>query len=277
LSVGFLSAAAAMAAPVTALAQYAQPVAIDSAVQQPVAQPNLPPPPPSGNAPVMYVDNFGQPLGAPPPGMIFVDQNGQPLPPPAQTLVPVQARARTRQPARSRAIIGASVHYLAIADSSYGRSAGLWGYSGFHNATTYAIDGGVHVLPYLMIGARGGYASASGGNANFDGAELQMQMMDFGLLVRAGYPVAMRGGWMFFPGVQLEAGAANASTTLRGESQSALIPRIAGNLILMVSSPHLGLSVRLGYSSAHWADAGGRGVDLELGGFSAGLGAEIRL
>ena len=279
LSLTFLGAAAVMAVPVTASAQYLQPVAIENGPQQQpvvVAQPNLSP---AANAPVMYVDNYGQPLGQPPAGMIFVDQYGQPIAQPGQPqfAAPPPARPRVRQPARSRAIIGVSANYLNFGDSSFRQSASLWGYTGFRTATAYAIDGGVHVLPYLMIGARAGYVTANGGNAQFDGATLDMHMMDFGILVRAGYPVALRGGWMFFPGVQLEAGAASATTTLRGASQSALIPRIGANIIMMVSSPHLGLSVRLGYNSAHWADAGGRGTDLELGGVSAGLGAEVRL
>jgi hypothetical protein len=249
-----LAAAFVTSLPIAAHAQSTAPAA-------PIAQdtPALQPEPvfaqPTGT--VVYLDPYGQPIYAAAP---------QPAP---------QAERLSRW-APMRATIGVSASVLVFSDSSFRQASRAWGYNAFDTAPVIALDGGVHVNPFILLGARVAFGGANGGSASYDHAALSMDMFDADAIARFGAPVRLGRSWVFFPGAQFELGALWASMHLRGQSNSALLARVAGEAIAMFASPHVGLSARVGYQFSEWDHTDGN-LTLMLSGFTAGVGLEVRL
>ena len=56
--------------------------------------------------------------------------------------------------------------------------------------------------------------------------------------------------------MQLEVGGMYAATSLRMQTTSAVVPRVAGEGIFAFMGKRVGLSIRLGYQYAVWGNAG---------------------
>jgi hypothetical protein len=216
----------------------------------------------------IYVDPYGRPIGPGGGPTYGVAYGGEPenQPPPR------------REPVNLRGFIGAQLLIQGYQSSPFRTASHAWGYDAFGTGLGVAVDGGVHLHRAFLLGARVAYVSADGGTANFDHASLQLSTFDFNAIGRVGYPVALgSNGWIFFPGFQLEVGGVYAATSLRMATSSAVLPRAAGQAVLIFSSTHVGIGLRIGYQYAMWPNAAGSGEDLSLAGITAGVGLEVRL
>jgi hypothetical protein len=207
-------------------------------------------------ATVVYVDAYGRPIAAPQP------------PPPEAPPPPLRP---------ARVVLGLSLSDFLVSDSAFNHTAQLWGYTGFQSGLEVALDGGARVTPWLLVGARVAYANLGGGSAFTDGAAMLLQTVDFDAIGRVVGTLRLGRTWIIAPAAQIELGGVVPWIALRGDSQSALLPRVGGTGILTFASSHVGISVRVGYRYADWGGAGGQGVDLSLAGVHAGLGLEVRL
>ena len=215
----------------------------------------------------IYLDPYGQPIG-PNGGPIY----GTNFAPPQY--VPEPPRA----PIVLRGMIGAQIGVIGYQSSPYRISSRAWGYDAFGDALNVAVDGGVHLHRAFLLGARVAYSNAMGGTATFDNASLNLMSVDFNVIGRVGWPVPLgRHDWMFYPGIQLEVGGLYAATSLRMQTSSALLPRVAGQVALIFADRHFGIGLRLGYQYASWSNAAGSGEELSLAGFMASVGLEVRL
>jgi hypothetical protein len=160
--------------------------------------------------------------------------------------------------------------------SSFQDASRAWGFTGFTSAAQFALDGGVHVNRFFLVGARVGYGTAGGGTAAYDNAALTLDTVDVDAMVRVGVPLRVGHAWVIFPGAQFELGGEWAEMRLRGSSNTTLVPRVAGEAVVMFASPHIGLSVRAGYQYAEWDRTDGT-LTLSLAGFTLGAGLEVRL
>lgn len=116
--------------------------------------------------------------------------------------------------------------------------------------------------------ARAGYAmdfwDPTSGDA--DAAELSLDVAELGGMVRL-HP-SRRAPITF----QLGAGVLLATTTLRGEHDSAMVPFARAEMRVVMSAARVAPWVSFGYTLANWGDALGPGVDLPLGGLGIQAG-----
>ncbi|MCC6999208.1 MAG: hypothetical protein IT370_31645 [Deltaproteobacteria bacterium] len=120
----------------------------------------------------------------------------------------------------------------------------------------------------IDVGARAGYAmnfwDPTSGDA--DAAELSLDVAEVGALVRMHPSRRVPFAFQFGAGVLL------ATTTLRGEHDSELVPFVRAELRVVMSTARVSPWVSFGYTLASWGDALGPGVDLPLGGLGIEAG-----
>ncbi len=183
--------------------------------------------------------------------------------------------ARADERPHARAAIALDLGASSVTGGDYDRVIANWGFGGVGTAVALSAEGGAFVAPWLMVGGRFGYAGASAGNAAYDGARLSIAMYDVSLVARVGVPFGGRVRW--FAGAQLEAGGMLATASLRNDETSRVVPRFGAHAMMQVFVGRVGFGLRLGRRFAGWRDAGGPGADLDLGGFEASTGVEVRL
>lgn len=220
---------------------------------------------------VVYVDAYGRPV-APESGLSAGAANlAGPGGPSLDPRPP-------RPPVRLRGFVSANLGVIGYQSSPFRTASRAWGYDAFSTALNIAVEAGANVHNALLLGARVSWSNSSGGEAAFDHAVMTLNAFDFSAIARVGYPIPLgRNDWIFYPGFQFEFGALYASTSLRREASGAMIPRGAGQFVLVFSDLHAGLGLRLGYQYAAWPDAAGSGESLSFGGFLVSLGLEVRL
>ena len=185
--------------------------------------------------------------------------------------------AHAQQPPH-RALVGATLGVGAVRGGAYSDQAALWGYEDFHAGVSLALEGGALVTPWLSLGGRLGMLRSSAGHSSADAQTLSLGMYDLGAWARIGVPLGRAGARVRgFLGVQAEAGAVWATLDLRQQGTSSLAPRFAATTVAQIAFDRVALGLRAGPRFSWWNDAGGRGVDLDLGGVDASMTVEVYL
>lgn len=167
--------------------------------------------------------------------------------------------------------LGYRVPMLSPGGKQVGEALQAYGYDegglGFLFETL--VDLAWQVRPQTDLVVRGGYAmnfwDPTSGDA--DAAELSLDVAELGGMVRL--RPSRRAPITF----QLGAGVLLATTSLRGEHDSEIVPFARAEMRVVMSASRVSPWVSFGYTLANWRDALGPGVDLPLG----GLGIEAGL
>ena len=269
----FLAVGVLVGVPATAAAQSTAPgeLAPIDVVAEPVAAPPVNAPQEPATLPPEYPIEYTRPTQQPEmPGQEYPG-----LPPLAAMPVP---RPRRIVPLRTpRVVLSTVFEGVVVADSGYNTAGRLWGFGGFGSLLQFVAEADISAGRYFAIGPRIATGVSDGGRSQLDAASLSLQTFDADVVVRLGYPLVHGTSWVATPAVQLEGGVLGAWASLRGETQSATVPRFAALATFSIRTHWFGASVRAGYQHAIWPDAGGHGVDLGLNGLILGFGLEVAL
>lgn len=220
-----------------------------------------------------------QPQYAPQPQPQYAPQpQPYPLEQPPSYYVPQPPRPRPIIPLFPRRVLfDTAVGAVSLLDSDYNTASRVWGFDGFRLLGQLALYTAFPIGRFVDIGFRTAYGFSGGGRAPSDQAELSLQTFDLNALFRLGYPLEHDSRWVATPAVQIEAGALGAWASLRGETQSAWMPRIAVLGAITMRGHWVGATVRVGYQRAIWSDAGGHGVSLGLDGVLFDFSLQVAL
>jgi len=170
-----------------------------------------------------------------------------------------------------------------IFESPFTREAARWGFDGSNLSFGSAVEFGVHINRYLMVGARGGAMGGSlNGRSRADRARLSWSLFDASGLVRLSVPIGQRDdrarAWHWSAGMQLEGGVALAQLGLRDQDNGAAwIPRFGAQLQLGATHGVVALGMRVGYQHAVWSEAAGGSLAFGFMGLFTGGVVEVGL
>jgi hypothetical protein len=161
-------------------------------------------------------------------------------------------------------------------DSAYNRAMRPWGYGTGWAAATVALETGLHLNRYVMLGARGGFLGASSEyESQRDHTNPGLTMWDAGALLRLSLPVSDHRREHVLVGLQFEGGMTTGTLSLRDQGvDSPWLPRLGVSAIINCWSDGFGASMRVSYQHANWPGAGGQGVDLGMDGLFFNLSLE---
>jgi hypothetical protein len=221
---------------------------------------------------------FANPLVKPPTTAVEHDiavvraAAAQPPAPPSPTAAsPAECPAPEPPPAASTVSFGVTLGVGTVNRSPYAQRVSQWGYGGFNAGPSVAVEGGVHVGPWILFGLRGGLLHSES-DTRSDGGAVALDLYDFGLIGRAEFPLG-RGNVRGAFGVQVEGGLQFVTVSLRGVDELITAPRAAFLMIGKLLVGRFGFELRAGQ---RFAAALSR-PDFDPGGLEFATGFEVRL